>query len=157
MNQPIASVLMLVLSAGALAAQEATHPVAGCYELSVDEWSNPWPPEWHPPLMVQLDTLSAAVSGVRQRDGLFAMRPAVPFPRRRGGGGSSWEFIGADSIRVNWAGDYAGLNMYLELGGEVLHGWVRGFTDVGRPAGDEPRSTVAARRVTCPAQLETPL
>ena len=152
----LSAALTLLCSSAALEAQEATHPVTGCYELSLSQWSASWPPEWQPPRVFRLTATPAAMPGVREGDGRYAVRPEVSFPRRRGGGGSLWEGIGSDSIRVTWAGDYAGLNLHLALGGEELNGWIRGFTDVGRPASDEPRATARARRVPCPAQLEGP-
>jgi hypothetical protein len=98
-----------------------------------------------------LDRALATEAGAR-REEWFALRPAAPLPARRGGA-SFWHFIDADSIRLNWAGDYAGLNLHLAIGEDELQGWARGFTDVIRPASAEPRASVTARRVECPLEL----
>ena len=150
MIRSLIPVLMLLGGAAPLVAQQDTPAADGCYELSLGPWSQAWPSEWHPPHLFQLSTQPAQRLGVTHSDGSFAVRPDVPFPRGRGGGGSSWERIGTDSILIHWVGDYAGLELRLELDDEVLNGWIRGYTDVVRDAEEEPRATAEARPAACP-------
>lgn len=147
--RPVAVALLLLSGCRSAAQlQGRMDSPAGCYALDIGEWSQPWPSGWQPPEVIRLDTLPVA-HGTG-----FLLRPRAGLPATRSDETSSWREVSSDSIGLYWSGDYVGLNMFLERRGDELSGWVRGFTDVVRPAEMEPQASVQGRRVECPASLQ---
>lgn len=72
------------------------------------------------------------------------VRPVIPHgfdPR------AYWERIGADSLHVIWTNGLAGVQLYLEIDADSLHGSANAWTDVvGLP---QPKARVVLRRTRC--------
>jgi hypothetical protein len=147
---------ILLLVCGCYSASElAGGPPHGCYALEVGEWSRPWPAHWSPPRIIRFDPGSSALFG-ESGPSAFVLRPDAALPSGRAGRaapGSAWRPWAGDSIRLDWIGDYAGLEARLERRGPELRGWIRGRTDVVGADSLWPRASVTARRVRCPATL----
>lgn len=124
----------------------------GCYSVIVGEWSQPGI-IWRLPEIIRLDSVPSHEYSDEARE-WFELRPDAPtLSNARGGGGSAWQPVGVDSVRLIWAGDYEQLEARLQLRDGRMQGLVRGSTDVIRPTELLPRAPVTARSVRCPTEI----
>jgi hypothetical protein len=147
--------LAVIVCLGCVAApltQSTANAAVGCYSLMIGQWSQPVA-GWRLPEVIRLDSTTSNKYPAEAREWLVLRPDAPTLSRARGGGGSTWQPVGADSIRLIWSGDYEILDARLELRNGQLQGWVHGSTDVIRPTELLPHATLSGRRVRCPTGL----
>ncbi len=140
------------LHSGSLGAQTPmahVRALAGCYTLTLGEWSGPLPatgePAAHtPPAHFQLDTALFKP----HRGPLYRVEPtwrgSVRLPL------SSWSVGPGDSVRIAWSTGLIGVELRLIADGDSLTGIATTFHDAhvgGEPP--DPSATVAAVRSIC--------
>ncbi|MEW5927684.1 MAG: hypothetical protein AB1941_09370 [Gemmatimonadota bacterium] len=157
------TLVLLCLTAGCAPALRSTPPsrtaaeLAGCYALEYGAWG----PEIRNSGLDSPADLPAAIRLSTQRSG---WRPGGetrrPFYEVHALPGTSaarnpfrvWTPVGSDSV---WAGvpiQFGGFNLHLVRDGADLRGEAEAYTDdLGGPGPPETRTSVAARRIPCPA------
>jgi hypothetical protein len=123
----------------------ASHTVAGCYELTVGEWS---PADRNPayhriPRRIRLDTLPAS------RDGGWVLSPNIAFPYHGAFPGTPrWSLV-ADTLRFLWSNGYQVTIVTLQQQGSLWTGEAVAESDERVAGAPLPRAQVAARRTAC--------
>jgi hypothetical protein len=130
-------------------ARRSSSHVAGCYQLTLGEWSRPLDnvPTIIPPQQLQLDT--AVLPHLLPRDTLWSVRPSM-IPSRGRLPTSSWRYVGSDSVAIVWSTGFTGVQLRLGIFGDTLRGEAIAFDDKqiqGEPP--DPRATVQGRRTQC--------
>jgi hypothetical protein len=120
--------------------------VAGCYALTVGEWSQPLREStaFHLlPSVIRLDTAAASRGG-------RLVSPDISFPAGHTMRGTPrWEIIG-DTIRVLWSNGFSPTTVWLGRSGDHLEGRAEASSDArqsGKP--NWPRAKVVARPASC--------
>ncbi len=141
------SLVALALFASGLTAQSTPSiaSVAGCYTITLGEWSGPFPSgsaDYHqPPATFRLDSTLRA-----SRQGYYTVTsaPLTPAIRRLVPG---WRLRGADTVSLHWSTGFAGVNLRLAVRGDTLRGTARAFQDVIGPT--QPTANAVAIRISC--------
>lgn len=123
--------------------------IAGCYALTLGEWSVPT--TYLPPPTFNLKTTGPDTSG----DGTI-FRSVAPNPSTFGQFSPAWGIHARGPVEVFWSTGFAGVRLSLwffdgEQGRPTLEGRADVFADVETPGMKQPTASAKAQRVTCPA------
>jgi hypothetical protein len=120
--------------------------LAGCYQVTVSDWSRPLGGDegYHTiPTSIRLDTVPALRAGK-------VVTPDIHYPSGRSMRGlPRWEILG-DTVRIVWSNGFSPTIVRLTRRGNELTGWAEATSDaipVGKP--NWPRADILARRVAC--------
>ena len=125
---------------------------AGCYALTLEQWSRPprpeegWPTAQTPPSQFRLDTIPVQ-TGAKRR---FAVEPAQLVAGRMP---ASWALLPNDSIDMFWSTGFVGVTLRMSIRGDSLVGIATAFHDahiIGEPP--DPSASVVATRTVCPSK-----
>ena len=142
--------LATMLAPASLFAQRATrHPppgIAGCYKLTIGEWSRP----------LGANAGYHAIPGIVRLDNARAMRggwralPDISYPTpNRLRGTPSWT-APRDTIEIMWSNGFQSTTLRLgRRGAKELRGSAIVWSDANEFGTDLPRARVTARRVAC--------
>jgi hypothetical protein len=155
-NAAVLVALLIFLCPRGLLAQQATaaDPLVGCYRVEVGRWAPRDHPEREHPVVPPAEfRLRAEIGTLPFERGRPLVRPLL-----EGGGGASWERVGADSVRISWGNGFWGTVLLMRIEGESLRGTATSWTDAFYVDADhEPlpnvRAETTARRIPCPTEL----